>query len=400
MNPSQPIPVTLHWTARALRSPYVLGLQALVVLAMALHLVPAAIGLGLTFAGGLFQWLDYFRGAREHTVAGRITIEAAAIGVHAGARQWRIDARKVTGATTARGAEGWDLTLQQRGALPLVLEGLDEGATQAICQALGIGWKGVGTLAFRDARPAAVPLLFAFASVYVLPVAAAFGAMAPAALAAVMLAWTLVFAAISHFRKAPVFTMAEDGMTFAVSSSRYGIDWRELSHVERTECELLLWTRRHPFPQRFAIRERPGRGVLSRYEADLVVQHVTAAMDRARGLARPRRIDVTGELLHQGALPTAEWHAQLDRMAAELSGRGGGYRSSQLSLEQLHDVLANPDADPLARIGAARIVARVEGEGGRPRIEMVRNSLRAEEHEAALDEALALQAEALPARRA
>lgn len=390
MSNSAPISVTVRWTDRAFRSPYVLALQALMVLGIAVDVVPTGVGIAIAAFAGFFEWLDYFRKAREHAFEATITLEAASVVVRSPARRWLVTAKNLTGATTARGASGWDLTLQQRRAAPVVLEGLDESAVQAICQALGIGWKGVGTLQFRDARSPATPIVIAFISCYVMPIAMAVSVEFPAVGAAAILVWTAILAGMGRFRSDPIFTMAEAGMTFAVNSARYGIEWREFTRVARTEHELQLWTR-HPYPQRLPIQPGPGRGALSRHEADLVVQHVTAAMDRARGLTRPRRLDVTGELLNQGTLPTAEWHAQLDRMAAELSGRGGGYRSYQLTLEQLHDVLQNPDAEPRARIGAARIVARLEGEGGRQRIELVRSSLRTEEHEAALEEALELQ---------
>ena len=168
------------------------------------------------------------------------------------------------------------------------------------------------------------------------------------------------------------------------------IPWQALTAVERQPKALVLHVAEQPIPVVLPIRSVFLGEALSEQEASLVEAQVEAALERARGLGRPRRFDATGtsELIARGRMQQSEWHAHLDRLAAEMAS-GGGYRSVRLDRDALHEVLLDPDAEPLARVGAARILTRAFGDQVRERIEVARASMHEEEDILAFEEALA-----------
>lgn len=391
MSASEARPTYVRWT-RSTR-PYALGaLLALFVLTPVLwttHLF--LVNLALWGIGALIG-IDSIRNGFFLQNAGSFSVEGGALHVKAGRSTWQLRGENLVGASSSRGERGWDLTLQARGELPITLQSLDEASVQQICEVLGIGSAGFGEIAFRprsSSARAASAVGLGMAGGYALLIGLSSG-MAAGTFAAMMLPFALLLLASNRGKREPVLSLSDLGLGVFYGARRIVIPWQALTGVQREANALVLHVAGQQVPVVIAIRTMFVGDSLSPQEADLVEAQVRAALERSRGLGRPRRIDATGtsELLSRGQMNKAEWHAHLDRLAAEMA-HGGGYRSLRIDRDALHEVLLNPDAEALARVGAARILARVEGERVRERIEVARASMHEEEDILAFEDALA-----------
>lgn len=344
------------------------------------------------WAVGAMLGIDAIRNGFFLQNAGSFSIEGGNLHIVAGRSRWKLRGENLVGASTSRGAGGWDLTLQARGHLPITLQALDEDAVQRICEVLGIGSAGFGEIAFRP-RSSTSRVGFAVGlgvvGTYVLAIGAA-SSMAAGAFGLMMLPFAAMLFLSGLGKREPVVSLSDLGLGVFYGARRIVIPWQALTAVQREPRSLVLHVAGQAVPVVVPIRTVFVGESLSPQEADLVEAQVLAALERSRGLGRPRRVDATGtsELLSRGHMQTVEWHAHLDRLATELE-HGGGYRSLRIDRDALHEVLLNPDADALARVGAARILARVEGERVRERIEVARASMHEASDILAFEDALA-----------
>lgn len=380
-------PTYVRWTrsSRAFATGALLAIGGLTLL---LWNTPTALGSLLFWLLGALIGLDAMRGGYFAEGTGSFWIDNGILHVKRGVDVWKLRGDSLVGASSSRGQQGWDMTLQARGKLPITLQGLDEDSVQQICEVLGIGSAGFGQIVFRarSGRTAAAVLLGVMGT-YMLFMSFA---MAAGVFGALMLPFAVLLYLFGMGRREPVVSLSDEGLGILWLSRRVVIPWQALTGIRRDPKSLTLHVAGQPVPIILPIRKFFIAEALSPAEADLVERQVEAALERARGLGRPRRIDATGtsELLGRGTLPMVEWHAHLDRLAAEMA-HGGGYRSLRIDRDALHEVLSNPDADPMSRVGAARILARVEGERVRERIEVARASMHSEEDIVAFEDAIA-----------
>lgn len=368
------------------------ALLALAVLTPLLWTTELVLASVLLWALGGMLGLDSIRNGFFRRSDGAFAVEGGALHVSAGRSKWTLRGENLVGASSSRGASGWDLTLQARGQLPVTLQGLDEDSVQRICEVLGIGSAGFGEISFRPrsstSRVGATVVLGVMGT-YTLTIGVLSG-MPAGALGAMMLPFALVLFLSNLGKRDSVVSLSDAGLSVFYGARRIVIPWQALTGIEREANALILHVAGQAMPVVIAIRTVFVGESLSPQEADLVEAQVQAALERARGLGRPRLIDASGtsELLGRGHMNKSEWHAHLDRLATEMA-HGGGYRSVRIDRDVLHQVLLNPDADALARVGAARILSRVEGDSVRERIEVARASMHEEEDILAFEDALA-----------
>ncbi len=390
---SVPVARSTHvlWTrsTRRFALAALLSLSGLTPLLWSTHHLMANVAM---WAIGAMLGIDAIRNGFFLQSAGFFSIDSGALHVAAGRTRWTLRGENLVGASTSRGDGGWDLTLQTRGSLPITLQTLDEDAVQRICEVLGIGSAGFGEIAFRPrsstARVGAAVVLGVMGT-YLLMLGSA-TSMTAGAFGVMMLPFAVMLFLSGVGKRESVVSLSDLGLGVWHGARRIVIPWHALTDVQRQAKSLVLHVAGQAVPVVIAIRSVFLGESLSPQEADLVQAQVRAALERSRGLGRPRRVDATGtsELLGRGQMLRAEWHAHLDRLATEMA-QGGGYRSLRIDRDALHEVLLNPDADALARVGAARILARVEGERVRERIEVARASMHEESDILAFEEALA-----------
>lgn len=397
MSPADARPTRVRWTrsSRALAWGALAMVLGMTTLFWSTQSVLASIAL---WALGAVLGIDAVRSGFFFEGAGSIWIEDGALHVRRGRNRWVLRGESLVGASSSRGSGGWDITLQARRQLPLTLKDLDEDSVQRICEVLGIGAAGFGTLSFRrrsSTGQTALATVLGIMGTYMLM----FSAAMPAGYYGVMmLPFALLLLLVGRGRE-PIVSLADEGLGIVWFGRRVTIPWQSLNGVQRTPNSLMLQVVGQPTPIVLPIRRVLLGEALAPVEADLVEAQAWAAIERTRGRGRPRVVDATGtsEMLGRGSLTSPEWHAHLDRLAAEMA-HGGGYRSVRIDRDVLHRVLGNPDAEPTARVGAARVLARVEGERARERIEIARASLHDDADIQAFEDALA-ELESEPAAR-
>jgi len=383
-------PTHVRWT-RSSRGIAALALGAIALLTVLLWSTQTALGALAMWLLGALVGLDSMRNGYFAAGPGTFHVAEGALHVKSGRSTWTVRGENLVGASTSRGEGGWELTLQARGSMPFTLEGLDEDSVQRICEVLGIGSAGFGELALRPRSGngrVGIATMFGLMGGYMLFFFAV--AVPVGAYGAMILPFATLLLLTGMGRRQSVVTLSDAGVGILWGARPVTIPWQAITAIQREPNALVLTVADQQVPVVLPIRSFFIGDSLSPTEANLVERQVEAALERSRGLGRPRRIDVTGtsELLARGNMPTVEWHAHLDRLAAEMA-HGGGYRSVRIDRDVLHQVLSNPDAEPLARIGAARVLARVEGGQVRERIEIARGSLHSEEDIVAFESALA-----------
>lgn len=386
--------IQVQWTRSTLRVAQIatLLILALMVLAGAGWLPVAAnvYGTLIYFLGALVGFHGVRRGWRVRR-AGSFRIEKGALQLQAARARWSLRGETLVGASSSRGERGWDLTLQSRGDAPITLKGLSEDDVQQICEVLGIGAAGFGELSLRsEGSPGRFFLAGACGlfGVGLLGVASVGSLIAYATWAVLV---CLGFVATSMFSRQTACTLSDAGIGLQYLGRHVVLPWHQLAGVQRLSHVLNLYVSGQPFPFAVPIQRAGGfiSGGLTPTDADLVQQQAEAALERARGKGRPRKIDATGtsEMLARQDRPTHEWYAYLDALAADML-HGGGYRGVHLDPNVLHEVLRNPDAEASVRAGAARILARIEGDRVRERIEIAVGSLHDEADILTFEEAL------------
>jgi hypothetical protein len=348
-------------------APYALPV-AMLLFAVFGPLSSAAGGLLGVASVGVFHLLGFFgvrqrklRNAELECGPGFVDVKRS------GSRNQRIRAKDISGATTARTAEGITLTLQHRKRdQPITLELESEAEAEKVRHALGIGHGGFGTIGWRThaesmARAAFVGRLIVLASVLITLAFAAGVSTDAAFIAGVVLAqFAAVGAALNLaglLAKASEATvvMEAEGLRLRTPRGWFALPYPAVLKVEDHERGFVFTV---PPPYHQVAVERAGRfiGGMGAHERTALVSQVTAAALRARGLG-PQKNDVTGrvDVLRRNGENARDWLVRLD-MAGQMLSSGPGYRGNTLDTEDLWAILEDPEAEPDLRAAAARVL--------------------------------------------
>ncbi|HLK40173.1 MAG TPA: hypothetical protein VKU41_25635 [Polyangiaceae bacterium] len=319
--------------------------------------VIGSMGIALLFARGLL---------RSHARArdAEITSEVGSLRIRGGPmRTQTVRARDVMAASVAPGPDGPSLAIVRRAApeRPLLVSFRTEGDLQLALRALAVRYTGFGEVRWRIGPGAsAVPVLRVLLAATWLLLAACCAA-APAGLALQIAAWTLTITPLGLVVLALLVAFEPPAPHVALDSLR--LEWREPSGVtSAVPCAALTDVR------------VDGRHI--RLEGP----HGSFALD-VRGLRPDERIELAGHLRAAGrrgrdeaSLPpavspslgglapreesTRAWIERLDAAAAALRQRPAAYRGERLDEADLWQALESPDAPPVLRAAAARVLAR------------------------------------------
>ncbi len=305
-------------------------------------------------------------------------------------RNQRIRARDLKGATTARTATGFLLTLSLRTRdQPITFETESEPELDGLRSALGIGHGGFGAIRWRtcpsgNERAAIIGrTASALAAALVLAVAAVSGFSGAAVMAAfvgvLILPWSLFLTLIGGLfsDRQPNLIMSSDGIRF-VSPFKH---WQYVPYADLIALEAsatgLAFALKPPHAITWVKATSPGGGGgLSTFERAGLVAQIEAAAQRARGLGKVKD-DVTGRvdvLLRRGE-DVRSWLARLDR-TGQLLASGAGYRGVDLDQEALWAILEDPDASLELRTAASRVLSHATEPEARVRIEAAHAATR------------------------
>jgi hypothetical protein len=384
------------------------------VLAVMGHLPPA---FGWSFcASGAFLALSRFlprpRGWREVELEvrkGQLAIRGTG---WLGRRQLR--AREVIALSTASGQEGrvaLALSLSSAGlgrtTRPLLIEVSETEQADIVCDALGVGRRGLGQLEWptaprsndRAERLAVAGLLLSSIALPLIRL----GSRSEEALVLTgmtLFASLVLFLATALQSKAPPPALRLKPESLDLSQT--GCGWAEVPYdcierVERTDEGIALTL--SPPHSKILIPVAPGP-FAARQAGEDEMAHVIAQIQdaslRARGFGRAERPLGDGvDELRRGGESVRAWLERLDGYAVSL-GKGSAYRHELVSSHDLWQALEDPDADAELRVAAARVLVRVAPEEARLRVatvaetvhdeDMRRGLVMAAEDEESLDE--------------
>lgn len=315
--------------------------------------------------------------------AGFIDLQTSAL------RRWRIRTTDITGATTARTANGLRLTLQHRKRLqPITLEVETEADASKIRHALGIGHGGFGTIAWSTSTSPMMRAAF-FGRL----LAAAVALLAMAALVGnglelfISVAMGLgQFAFIGAFlgvvgllsRSAPpTVVMAADGLRLKTPRGWFSLPYGAILDVNDTP-QGLVFSVPPPYGVVHVDCVGPRWGGPTDAGRKILVAQITAAAQRARGLG-PQKDDVTWRVdtLRRAGESPRDWLVRLD-MAGQLLSAGAGYRGNTLDAEDLWAILEDPEAEADLRAAAARVLRHSREPSTRVRIQTAVAAVRDE----------------------
>jgi hypothetical protein len=297
----------------------------------------------------------------------------------AGLVSQRIRARDVQGASTSRLRDGVSLALHRKGrADHSIALNLDSEADAAkVCEALGIGHHGYGTLCW-PIRPSSGSMLYAFTRIT--------GFM----LSLVILAGSvdvhpgLMFIAGAGFFVTSLFNLGSlidhdvgprillraDGVHVYTDKHWYLIPFATIAAAEMHGRAIQIT--QHGSRQKLVLPFRTStlsHGGMSSAEAGLVVAQIVSAAQRARGAgpAKPE-VGMRVESLARGGESPRAW---LTRVDAAIAASGGvGYRGGgTLDPEELWRTFLDPEANVDLRAGAGRALLRIAPDTAPERLE-------------------------------
>lgn len=304
----------------------------------------------------------------------------------AGTRNQRILVKDITGATTARVADGVLLTLQSRDRdQPITIHVSSDAEAEKIRQSLGIGHGGFGALSWRTAgdsqmRQGFYGRIVAAASIALIT-ATAYLVGGEFVILASMLGGIAGFVGallgimgLGTKHRPPTVVMTAEGLRLLTKSGWFALPYNAILDVWR-EPEAIGFRVPHPYNFVSVAMTPQGLGGICKHEGDILLAQVTAASQRARGLG-PQKNDVTGRLdmLRRNGQTTRDWLMRLDTHA-QLLDAGPGYRGNTLDTEDLWAILEDPEAEPELRTAAARILRHTNA---RSRIDAILATVREE----------------------
>ncbi|MDB4998811.1 MAG: hypothetical protein JWM74_6243 [Myxococcaceae bacterium] len=301
--------------------------------------------------------------------AGRVTVKQGGI------LGQTIRSKNVLAASTARTDTGVSLALvckNQKAPLLLELEGTDEA--KAVCDALGIGHHGFGTLKWeRDRQPvdrtvqgvrmlaAALWIIFGFSTQ---------GQDAVSTLPLVIMAIPLtLFAFVAAWldpRSPITLDVSERGVgIIGPGARRQLVPFADIHEATRTDRGITLSVTGHKGARGTILIPIQTQSHLQRgmtgAEVDHALAQIQSASARARGLGAPRT-DVTDrlEVLRRGSEGTREWLVRIDALADRMKMAQPGYRDATVDKQDLLEALHDHDCLPELRVAAARMLVRVD----------------------------------------
>lgn len=304
-------------------------------------------------------------------------------------------AREITGASTAKTASGYALTLARTDRdTPTTIEVPTEAEVDRLRLALGVGHGGHGSLSWWTTPTSAQR--------------SAFGGRIASALAMLAVlasvAWASAFGGEATIVAVLVSLVGFFAIPLGLLLSALGVARGTYPDIQMTAAGIRLMTTRGPFvlpyayyagfehegdmlafkvPEPWGVARVPlaapirGSGLTGPDIEMLRVQLEGAAL-RARGYGRSKE-EVAGrvETLRRGRESARDWLARLDVVGQTLT-TGGGYRGQSMDAEDLWTVLEDPDAEPELRTAAARVLRHLADAQVRVRIDAAAAAIRDE----------------------
>jgi hypothetical protein len=306
-------------------------------------------------------------------------------------------AREVVALSTASSEDGGvalalalDSVGLGRTSRPLLLRVRETGQADEVCEALGVGRRGLGQLEWPTAPRAndrfeRLGVWGLLLSSLALPLIRVAMHSEEALVMAGMVAFAslvMFLATVLQAKSAPEMLRMTPG---GLDLSRSGSGWSEVPYdcierVERTADGIAL-TLAPPHPKiviPVAPGPFPGR-LACEDEIDHIVAQIQDASLRARGFGRAERPLGEGvDELRRGGESVQAWLERLESFAVS-AGEGSAYRHEAVSPRDLWMALEDPDADPELRVAAARVLVRVAPEEARVRVATVAETVHDEE---------------------
>ena len=293
----------------------------------------------------------------------------------AGSRNQRIDARSITGATTARTSRGILFTLQHsKRDQPITIEVENEAEAEKIRHSLGIGHGGYGTIGWHAAATSTQSSGFwgRLITFVVATTIASLGlfvseeAAGMTAIGTVHLGLICAILGIAGWVNKPVVPsvqMTAQGLMLNTTRGWFSVPYDHVLGIETTPKML-----RFVVPPPYNVIEvemttdLKGTG-LALEDRDRLAKQIMSASARARGLG-PSKNDVTGRLdvLRRNGENPRSWLERLDMTGRMLENAGIGYRGHTLDESDLWSILEDPEAEADLRAAAARVLRHL----GRP----------------------------------
>ncbi len=312
---------------------------------------------------------------------GKVRVRAA------GLLNQNIDTVDVSGASTSVGQDGTTTIAIARAARmgrPLHFEVPRSENAAEIRQALGIGFGGYGTLAWKISGGT-----FEKATNF----ARIVGGMAALGLAFLAVReepssipmWLMLTGSLAWVYLGPFFRQDasarngtiwfnEGGVFHAARGQTKHVPYTEIEGVSAEQRSLRIDTKdqKHDaIPLHRASHSLNGA-------SELEIAHITSqlrdASRRAHGDVAVTEAAVGVELLMRSSADAPR--AWLERLDGAATTMGGGYRGVNLTKESLLRALEDPDAAPDIRVGAARVLYRIAGEEATARVEEVCETVR------------------------
>lgn len=335
----------------------------------------------LAFVGAL-TFPPRFRPKKARLALGRGSVTFRG----AGLLRQTLRAQDLRGVTTARTDAGFHLVAtrkdQDRRPIVVTVGTLDE--LRAVLGALGVGEDGFGTVRFGTTPRALSVITGVTGAITTFAAAVAFVETAVGQLLPDALDDAVFAATVSGFFLTlwTIFALAErvlDGevalrdIGVGTSANRRLYPWAAIDTPHLEGADLVFWPRGAPQTPWAAVRvgldddARAWFGA-AKAEREVFAAVVEAGARRAMGEGEVRRVDGSAVAhLRRNGQSLREWLARLDATAASLAG--GAFRGSSIDSKLLQDLLADPGADGELRIAAGRILAHLNLEEARVRID-------------------------------
>ncbi len=317
--------------------------------------------------------------------AGRVTVKQGGI------LGQTIRSKNVVAASTARTETGVSLALvckNQKAPLLLELEGSADA--KAVCDALGIGHHGFGTLKWeRDRQPidrtvqgvrmlaAALWIIFGF-STQTQDASATW----PLVIMAVPLTLFCLLAARLDSRGPITLDISERGVgIIGPGARRQLVPFADIHEAQRTDRGITLSVAaakgaRGTILIPIQTQSHLQRGMTGA-EVDHALAQILSASERARGFGAPRT-DVADrlEVLRRGSEGTRAWLVRVDALADRMKMAQHGYRDATIDKQDLLDALRDHDCLPELRVAAARMLVRVDAEASASEVAQIVEAVR------------------------
>lgn len=286
----------------------------------------------------------------------------------AGTRTQKIEARSLTGATTARTGKGILFTLAHaKRDQPITIEVESDADADRVRHALGIGHGGFGsvgwrTVASQSAKTGFWGRLITFGIATLITALGFFVSGEAAAVAGAMLGHfaflSIVLSLVGYFGSSgtPSITMTAEGLKLQTKQGWFTVPYDHVLGIEPVDGAIRF---RVPPPYHFVDVEASaalGAGLAPDDRGALIKQIMSAAA-RARGMGAQKN-DVTGRIdtLRRNGESPRDWLARLDMAGRMLEASTAGYRGHTLDTEDLWAILEDPEGEPDLRAAAARVL--------------------------------------------